>query len=326
MSTIRKHYGKWQCLVRVKDHPQIIRSFKLIEDAKRWGNETELKIRREDAGIAKIKYPTFNEIGLRYIADVSSTKRGFINERNIIKSFLREAWSTYPINKITADVIGKFRDKQLKTITGTSINRKLDVISTIFTTCRKEWGYPVSNPVLSIRRPKKSGARDRRLTDKELNLLIKGNRTSEMMRTIMQIMLETAMRPGEVIRVSHDHVKGHTLFIPIAKTKPRMIPLTQKGLALIKNAKLPFITTVDAIGKKFAKLCHHYKIKDAVIYDIRHNSLTDFMRVKNLDLQSTMMIAGHSDPRMLMSTYSNLQVEHVAERLKLVRVNGNKLN
>ena len=39
-----------------------------------------------------------------------------------------------------------------------------------------------------------------------------------------------------------------------------------------------------------------------------------------------MMIAGHSDPRMLMSTYSNLQVEHVAEKLKLIRVDGKKLN
>ena len=62
MSTIRKHYDKWQCLVRVKDHPQIIKSFTLREDAKRWGNETELKIRREDAGIAKIKYPTFQSL------------------------------------------------------------------------------------------------------------------------------------------------------------------------------------------------------------------------------------------------------------------------
>jgi len=57
MSIIRKHYGNWQCLVSVKDHPQIINSFKLKEDANRWGNEIELKIRCEDAGIAKISYP-----------------------------------------------------------------------------------------------------------------------------------------------------------------------------------------------------------------------------------------------------------------------------
>ena len=315
MSTIRKHRGNWQCLVRVKDHPHLSKSFKKHEDANRWGIETELKIRREDAGIAKIKYPTFNEIGLRYIADVSITKKGFINERNIIKSLMAESWSTYPIHKITPDVIGKFRDRQLKNITGVSVNRKLDVISTIYTTCRKEWGYPAPNPVLSIRRPKKGEPRNRRLTDAELNLLIRGNHTSEVMRTVIQIMLETGMRSGEVIRISHDHLKGGTLHIPITKTVPRTIPLTKRGLELIKNASLPFNTTVDAIGKKFAKLCKKYKIKDAVPHDLRHNSLSDFMRVKNLNVPETMLIAGHKDPRMLLRIYNNLQVEHVAEKL-----------
>jgi len=315
MSTIRKHYRKWQCLVRIKDHPQIIKSFKLREDAKRWGIETELKIRREDAGITNIKYPTFNEIGLRYIDEVSITKKGFVNERNIIKALFCEAWSAYPINKITPDVIGKFRDRQFKSITGTSINRKLDVISTIFTTCKKEWGYPAANPILSIRRPKKSEPRNRRLSDKELNLLIRGNQTDEVMRNVMQIMLETGMRSGEVIRISHDHLKGATLHIPITKTVPRTIPLTKKGLELIKNANLPFNTTVDAIGKKFAKLCKKYKIEDAVPHDLRHNSLSDFMRVKNLNVPETMLIAGHKDPRMLLRIYNNLQVEHVAAKL-----------
>jgi len=316
MSYIRKTGKHWQCLIRIKDHPNLSKTFKKHEDAKRWSIETELKIRREDAGITKIKYPTFNEIGLKYIADVSITKKGFVNERNIIKSLFLEPFSTYPINKITPDIIGKFRDRQSKTICGTSINRKLDVISTIFTTCKKEWGYPVPNPVLSIRRPKKNEPRNRRLTEAELSLLIRGNHTTEVMRTIMQIMLETGMRSGEVIRISHDHLKGKTLHIPITKTVPRTIPLTQKGLDLIKNAELPFNTTVDAIGKKFAKLCKKYKIKDAVPHDLRHNSLSDFMRVKNLNVPETMLIAGHKDPRMLLRIYNNLQVEHVAEKLK----------
>ena len=93
---IRKRRDKWQSIVQVKGHPKISKCFVSKTDAKRWAIETELKMRREDAGIAKIKYPTFSEIGLRYIADVSSTKRGFINERNIIKSLTNEAWSAYP--------------------------------------------------------------------------------------------------------------------------------------------------------------------------------------------------------------------------------------
>ena len=65
-TTIKRPYG-WQSLVRIKDHPQIIKTFKKFSDAQRWGLQTELKIRREEAGIAKIKYPKFSEIGLNLI-------------------------------------------------------------------------------------------------------------------------------------------------------------------------------------------------------------------------------------------------------------------
>ena len=56
---IRKHYNKWQCLVRIKNHPPISKCFTSRTDAKRWSIATELKIRREESGIAKIKYPLF---------------------------------------------------------------------------------------------------------------------------------------------------------------------------------------------------------------------------------------------------------------------------
>ena len=49
----------WQCLIRIQHHPKLSKTFKKHEDAKRWANETELKIRREDGGIAKIKFASF---------------------------------------------------------------------------------------------------------------------------------------------------------------------------------------------------------------------------------------------------------------------------
>jgi hypothetical protein len=36
---------------------------------------------------------------------------------------------------------------------------------------------------------------------------------------------------------------------------------------------------------------------------------------KKLSVAETMMIAGHSDPRMLLRTYNNLKVEDVAKKL-----------
>ena len=46
MATIRKMGKNWQRLVRVKHHPELSKSFSKHEDAKRWGNETELDLRK----------------------------------------------------------------------------------------------------------------------------------------------------------------------------------------------------------------------------------------------------------------------------------------
>ena len=311
---IKRSWG-WQGIVRVKSHPSIIKSFQKHGDAKRWAIETELKLRRENAGIAKIKYPLFRDAALRYINEVSIDKKCYRIERNIINTILQETFAEYPINRVTPSIIGKFRDKFKDEVKGNTLNRKLDVISTMFTTWRKEWGFPVDNPVLSIRRPKNSEPRDRRFTDQEINLLLRGNRTTEQMRTIINLALETGMRPSEMLRIHPEHIKGQTLFIPVAKSRPRTIPLTPTAQRILKSCTLPFNVNLDRLGKRFRRLCKHYGIKDAHLYDIRHQSLTNFMLNKKLDVGSTMLIAGHKDPRMLLRVYNNLKVEDVAKKL-----------
>ena len=315
MATLRIHGKKWQSIIRIVGRPILAKSFQSKTDAKRWANETEIKIRREDAGIAKIKFPSFRDISLRYLNEVSIHKKCHRDERYTINSFGEEPWSEYPINKITPLIIGKYRDKQREVVKDNTINRKLDVISTLYTTFRKEWGYPVVNPVLSIRRPKMPEPLTRRLSEREINLLLRGNRTSEILRTIIDLALETSLRQGEILRIHPEHIKGNTLFIPIAKTKPRTIPLTKKALLILKNAKLPFNIKQDRLTKQFKKLCDHYGIKNARFHTLRHQSLTDFMKVKKLSVPETMLIAGHSDPRMLLRIYNNLKVEDVAKKL-----------
>ena len=315
MSTIRKLRGKWQTIIRIQGHPVISKTFVSKTDASRWGLLTEGKLRREDAGIIKIKYPKFEDIARRYIEEISILKRCYQNERSQILMFIKQAWAVYPINRIMPHTINKWKEDTLKYNSGGSVNRKLDVLSSMFTTFKKEWGYPVDNPVLQIRRPKRAEPRDRRLSDKEINKLLSGNRTSPMMKDIIQIALETGMRLSEILRADHDYIDGNTLKIPIAKTKPRVIPLTNKALKLLNAAELPFKITKWQVSKTFRKLCAWYGIKGAVFHDTRRNALTNFMKDKGLNVPETMKIAGHSDPRMLLRIYNNLEAEHVAKKL-----------
>ena len=315
MSTIRKQSKKWNAIVRVQGHPYISKTFVSKTDASRWANLTEVKLRREDAGISKMKFPKFEDVARRYIEEISILKKCYKDERSKILQFIKESWSVYPINRILPHTINKWKENALKTLSGGSVNRKLDVISSMFTTFKREWGYPVDNPVLSIRRPKKAPPRDRRLSDAEIKRLVTGNRTSPIMKSIIEIALETGMRLSEIIRASHDRIEGNTLVIPIAKTKPRIIPLTNKALKLLKDAELPFKISKWQVSKQFRKLCMGYGIKGAVFHTCRHNALTDFMRKHNLNVPETMKIAGHTDPRMLLRIYNNLEAQHVADKL-----------
>jgi len=56
--------------------------------------------------------------------------------------------------------INKWKETALKALSGGSVNRKLDVISTIYTTCKKEWCYlgdkPGPDPTLEINQKKSS--------------------------------------------------------------------------------------------------------------------------------------------------------------------------
>ena len=156
MSTIRKHGNKWQSIIRVSGHPHIAKSFVSITDAKRFATLTETKLRPDDAGISSIKFPKFDDVARRYIEEISVLKRCHYDERRTILGLLKESWTSYPINKIKAHTISKYVANSAKSVSGSTVNRRLDVISSMFTTFKREWSYPVENPVLTIRRPKKA--------------------------------------------------------------------------------------------------------------------------------------------------------------------------
>ena len=51
MATLRRRKNNWQAIIRLKNYPNIYKSFKQLKDARRWSSETEINIQREDAGI-----------------------------------------------------------------------------------------------------------------------------------------------------------------------------------------------------------------------------------------------------------------------------------
>ena len=314
MAYFRKRLGKWQCVIRIKGYPATSKTFVMKKDAEFWAKNIELKYFREENDILKKDYPLFKDCLIKYRDEIVSHKRSKDMENKLVKYLLNESFVNLKLNLVNNSVIAQYRDRSLKYLKPSSVIRRLAIISHIFSIARKEWGYKIENPVLDIRKPKISEPRNRRFSDDELNRLINGNKTSSKMKAIIQIALETGMRQGEILRIKSEHIQDQTLFIPIAKTRPRTIPLTKKAFDILKNTIFPFGLNGIFVSKKFKKLCEYYNIKDAKFHDLRRQALTNFMKDKKLTIADTMLISGHSDPKMLLGVYNNIKYKDVLDK------------
>jgi integrase len=314
MAYIRRRKGSWQTVIRVQGYPPITKTFKTKIDAQRYSRDLENKLFREKHDIAKKKFPIMRDALIRYRDEVTVHKRSKEMETKLIKYILSEGFVNYAINLVDRSLIAQYRDRALRSLKSSSVNRRLAIISHLFTICKKEWVYDVANPVLSIRRPTNPEPRDRRFTQQELDKIFTCNRTNPHMKFIIRLALETGMRRSEIANIKPEHVKGNLLTIPVAKTKPRKIPLTPKAVQLLQN-NLPIKMSSNAIRLSWVRLTKKYGIEDARFHDLRHESLSRMFEEKSLNVPEVQLISGHLEPRTLMRVYANLRPQDLANKL-----------
>ena len=314
MADIRKRNSKWQCIVRVHGYPPMTKTFNTKIDAQRYSRDLENKLWREQHNIAKKKFPKFREVLERYRDEVVIHKRSKDMETKLINYLLTEGFVNFGVNLVDAKLIAQYRDRALRSLKSSSVNRRLAIISHCFTIAKKEWGYDVVNPVLSIRRPKNPDPRDRRFTKEEINKILTCNRTSPHMKFIIELALETGMRRSEIANVRSEHIKGNTLKIVQAKVKPRTIPLTPRAVELLKY-NMPIKMSSNAIHLSWVRICKRHSIEDARFHDLRHEALSRMFEVKSLNVPEVQLISGHLEPRTLMRVYANLRPKDLADKL-----------
>jgi integrase len=314
MAYIRKRMGKYQCVVRVSGYPTITKTFEHHKDAERFGKDLELKLFRGEYDLEKKKFPTFKDAFNRYKDEIISKKRSAEMESKLVRYILKEHWTNLRIDRVSSRVISAYRDKALKTLKASSVNRRLGVISNCFTICRKEWDYKIPNPVLSVRRPVNPEPRNRHLTEDEYNRIMKGNRTNPRMKFIIELALETALRRSEIARIKPEHVKGNLLKVPFSKTGSRTIPLTPRAQELLKE-NLPMSMSSNAIRLAWQRICKFYELEDCHFHDLRHMAIHHFANVKNISVADCMIISGHKEPRTLLRIYAQSRPKEVANKL-----------
>jgi len=319
MATYIQRKNGWLVQIRRKGHESISRTFNTKSEGERWALTIESGMgvgtyvdNRETLSV------TLAECLGRYATEIIPSKKGAPRDLVRCKFWQREALAKKTIGTIKQTDVALWRDARIASgLSGSTVKKDLAMLSHVFTIAIKEWGYPLTNPVALIRKPKADAGRDRRLYDGEEELLI--NNASDELRAFIILAIETAMRRGEIHGLKKAWIKGRVAHLPDTKNgSARSVPLSKRALEAINSLPLRMDGSLwefklDTYTQQFAKLCDRLEITDLVFHDLRHEA-TSRLFEKGLDVMQVKSITGHKSMQML-ARYTHFKADELARLL-----------
>lgn len=257
-------------------------------------------------------------------------KKGERWERMRIGLLCRDEIAKVRPRDIGADDFAAWRDRRLRSVSAASVRREWTLLSHALTIAVQEWKWLPENPMKEVRRPAPPAARDRRISEDEIERLLfaLGYDYEQPPATItsrvglaLLFALETGMRTGEIAGLTWDRVDLERRFVRLIETNNgtrRDVPLSTEALRLIRQVKgiaegaLVFQLTVQQIDVLFRKGKARAMIEDLHFHDSRHEAITRL--AKRLDVLELARMVGHRDLRQLM-VYYNATAEELATKL-----------
>ena len=321
MATFRKRTGKWQARVQRSGQSSLAKSFNTKADAVKWARHTESQL---DLGTLapKAAMPPLMRIVERYLAEVSPTKKGSKQELNRGRQIARTALGLMQLDKITSEVVSKYRDGRLREVSNNTVRLEMAFISVVFEQCAKEWGYKVSNPVKQIRIPKPGKPRQRRLRPGEEDALLAAcAERATYLHSLVVMAIETGMRFGELVSITWNNVDldARTIHLPDTKNgHPRTVPLSTRALGAIRTVPIGNGKVITGkpgtIRAAFGAALKRSRVgSDLRFHVLRHEAVTRLFE-KGLNPIEVGMISGHRSMSMLQR-YTHMRPEGLLSRL-----------
>lgn len=331
MASYTKTANGWRAQVSVKGQRDSVTKVTKAQ-AVAWATERETALRNQvETGVIAGK--TFEDAVRRYEIEVSKTKRGYRWEALRLGAMVEvmiagQRLGDVPLAELTSDLIGKWRDARLATVSGSTVNREMNLLSHVLSTARKEWKWIQSSPTTDVRRPKESAARDRLVQEDEIKRLkLCLGFDDEPVRTKNQAVavaflfaIETAMRAGEICGLTKENINGRVAHLPMTKNgTKRDVPLSKRAIELLSFLPEPESVTHPVFGlgsESLSTLFRKARIKcdidDLTFHDSRHEAITRL--AKKLNVLDLARMVVHRDLKQLQ-TYYNETAADMACRL-----------
>ena len=301
----------WRAQIQ-RDGIRVSKTFRLKREAQAWATEQESKK-------TPLRSKSLKQAITHYISTVSVQKRNAVDwEQRRFDAFL-EHFGDIPLSDIDSDKIGKWRDKRLETVQGSTVLREVNLYRNLFKLAQKEWKWIHDSPFDGVRLPKENSPRQAIWRAPQIWRIYKaGKRTGGKTWEVVQafhIALRTAMRLQEALAApaGFDRVR-RVVDLPPTKTAPNgeTVPLTTEGYRLM--LKMPRLSVdPNEASVLFSKLCKKNLIYGLEFRDSRATALT--LMSRKMDILTLARISRHKDLDLLRSTYYRETAEDISRRL-----------
>lgn len=221
--------------------------------------------------------------------------------------FLQEQGKNSPAEVLPAD-IEKFRDSlRGEDYTAKSVSRKLNAVKTFFRWLVTQRVIE-TDPAAPVAHPRYTNPAPRILSKMEYGALRDAARDDERISAIIELMLQTGIRIGEVANLTLDDVKKDKIVIkPYESQEGREIPLNQSArraldryLRVRPETEDPhvFVTKtgrpllVRNIRSAIDRYFQEAGIKDAKVNDLRNTFIAHHLK-NGVDVVTVSRLAGH---------------------------------
>jgi integrase len=325
MATIFKKKGKYFAQIRRSFHKPIYKTFLSKYDAQKWARETERLIEMgQFVDTSEANKTTLRQLIERYFREVSVRKRSTSDKYLVRKILQHPQLVDKPLTHVSSSDIAEFRDKRLKEISPSSVNRELSIISDTIRKATTEWNcFIAENPVKSSLRCKENAKRIRRLQQNEYQLLMSSCKSNRAFWCpIIDFAIHSAMRRGELLNMTWNMVDLDKKYISlppeITKTeKGRNVPLQPRALEILRSIPRSLNGRVFPIGiKNFERswraICRRAGISGLRFHDLKREAISRLFE-KGLSVSEVQLFCGNS--LTTLGVYTQHDSTTLAEKL-----------
>jgi integrase len=316
MASIRKQGKKWRAYVE----RQGIRRTKVFpsrQEARDWASAEEARILGGAGAASKLK---FRDILGRYAREVSPAKRGHRWEVVRIEKLQRDELADKRMCDLEPQDVARWRDRRLREVAPGSVIREMNLLGSIFSVARREWGLIAESPMKDVSKPPQPPRRERLVTQAELErmALVAGeDMTYATARAFaaFRFAIETAMRAGEILSLTRDRVDTTRRVAQLDMTKngtSREVALSSEAVAIWQALPGGFNLTSRQLDALFRKITGKAVVQGLTFHDSRHSAITRL--AKKLHPMDLARMVGHRDLKMLLRYYDE-SAEEIAKRL-----------